>query len=113
MKTLDSSNRHARLRTMTKPTTLWRPRCPMPKKIASNDWRARRARVLDRDAFVCRYCGTITFGREACVDLIMPVCEGASTGDDRYYGVFCGDCYADKKQRERERWRGSSKAAPP
>jgi hypothetical protein len=111
--TLDSTHGHGRLQSMTKPTTPWRPRVAMPTRISSNDWRGRRARVLQRDALTCRDCGTITFGQEAHVDLILPVCEGAAEIDDGYYGVFCGPCYADRKRRERERWRSSSKGSSP
>ncbi len=111
--TLDSTHGHGRLQSMTKPTTPWRPRSAMPTRISSNDWRGRRARVLERDTFTCRDCGTIAFGQEAYVDLIVPVCEGAAKVDDGYYGVYCELCHAENKRRERESWRGSSKAGQP
>jgi 5-methylcytosine-specific restriction endonuclease McrA len=68
---------------------------------------------VERDAYVCRYCGSVTYGEETIVDLIVPVCEGASASDDACYAVFCGGCHAEKKHREHERWSGSSKTAPP
>jgi len=102
---MDSTRGRDTLPTMTKRTTPWRPR-PLPTSISSNDWRGRRRRVLERDAYACVTCGSITYGQDAYVDLIVPICEGACEHDDGWYGVFCGPCYVEKKHRERERWRG-------
>ena len=94
---------------MTTPTTTWKPTRPAAEPVIDAA-ASRRRRVLERDEHVCAYCGCVTIGEAAHVDLRIPICEGSSATDDRWYAVFCGPCYAVKKQAERERWRGSDKA---
>jgi 5-methylcytosine-specific restriction protein A len=68
------------------------------------DWKARRLRILRRDAFVCRACGRVVYGQAAHVDHIVPLEEGGTDDDENLQTL----CQADhgKKTREEQRRRG-------
>jgi 5-methylcytosine-specific restriction protein A len=68
------------------------------------DWRARRLRILRRDAFVCRACSRVAYAKAAHVDHIVPLEEGG-TDDDANLQVLCHACHG-KKTREEQRRRG-------
>ena len=60
----------------------------------SGDWRTRRQEVLERDAFICQYCGAPA----EHVDHILPVCQG---GTDNYQNLAsaCAPCNLKKGGR--------------
>jgi 5-methylcytosine-specific restriction protein A len=68
------------------------------------DWKARRLRILRRDAFVCRACSRVVYGQAAHVDHIVPLEEGGTDDDENLQTL----CQADhgKKTREEQRRRG-------
>lgn len=68
------------------------------------DWRAKRMRILVRDAFRCAVCGLVVSGRQAHVDHIVPLEEGGSDADENLQVL----CEADhgRKTRGEQRRRG-------
>ena len=70
----------------------------------SADWRARRLRLLRRDAFVCQACSRAASGQAAHVDHIKPLEEGG-TDDDANLQTLCRSCHG-AKTREEQRRRG-------
>jgi len=68
------------------------------------DWKARRLRILRRDAFVCQVCHRVVYGQAAHVDHIVPLEEGGTDDDSNLQTL----CQADhgKKTREEQRRRG-------
>jgi 5-methylcytosine-specific restriction protein A len=63
------------------------------------DWRAKRERILVRDAFVCRACGRVVSGHEANVDHIVPLEDGGSDRDDNLQ-TLCRSCHGKKTRGE-------------
>lgn len=45
-------------------------------------WQAQRLRILDRDGWVCSYCGKALIGEDATVDHIAAVATSDRKGDD-------------------------------
>jgi len=70
----------------------------------SSDWRARRIRILVRDAYTCAMCGKVIYGPKAHVDHIRPLEEGG-TDDDANLQVLC-EADHGRKTREEQRRRG-------
>lgn len=70
----------------------------------SRDWRARRLRILTRDAFTCRDCGRVTYGQAAHVDHIVPL-EAGGTDADENLATRCSSCHG-RKTRQEQRQRG-------
>jgi 5-methylcytosine-specific restriction endonuclease McrA len=70
----------------------------------TSDWKARRVRILVRDAYRCRKCGRVVYGRAAHVDHIRPLEEGG-TDDDENLQVLCESDHG-AKTREEQRRRG-------
>jgi 5-methylcytosine-specific restriction enzyme A len=68
------------------------------------DWRARRIRILVRDAYTCRSCGRVVYGKTAHVDHIVPLEDGGTDHDSNLQTL----CEADhgRKTREEQRRRG-------
>lgn len=96
---------------MTQRVERWQPprmrRTTATKEVAhyrTADWKARRLRILRRDAFVCRACGRVVYGQAAHVDHIVPLEEGGTDDDENLQTL----CQADhgKKTREEQRRRG-------
>lgn len=96
---------------MTQRVERWQPprmrRTTATKEVAhyrTADWKARRLRILRRDAFVCRSCSRVVYGQAAHVDHIVPLEEGGTDDDENLQTL----CQADhgKKTREEQRRRG-------
>lgn len=68
------------------------------------DWRAKRLRILVRDAFTCAVCRKVVSGRQAHVDHVVPLEEGGSDADANLQ-VLCEACHG-KKTRGEQRRRG-------
>lgn len=66
------------------------------------DWKAKRLRVLTRDAFTCAVCGRVVSGRQAHVDHIVPLEEGGSD-DDANLQVLCEADHGAKTRAEQRR----------
>ena len=88
----------------------WRPprlKAQPTKETAhyhSVDWKARRVRILVRDAYTCRACGRVVFGKAAHVDHVRPL-EDGGTDDDRNLQTLCESCHG-VKTREEQRAKG-------
>ncbi|NDG18991.1 MAG: HNH endonuclease [Betaproteobacteria bacterium] len=68
------------------------------------DWKAKRIRIGTRDAFVCRDCGRVAYGKDGHADHIVPLEEGG-TDDDENLAWRCASCHG-RKTREEQRRRG-------
>lgn len=66
------------------------------------DWRARRTRILLRDAFRCGDCRRVVSGREAHVDHIVPLEDGGND-DDSNLLTRCDRCHGRKTRAEQAR----------
>ncbi len=96
---------------MPKAIPSWRPKRMSggkpTKEVAhyqTSDWRARRTRILLRDAMRCHECRRAVSGREAHVDHLIPL-EDGGTDDDANLGTMCERCHGRKTNAE-QRWRG-------
>lgn len=68
----------------------------------SADWRARRVRILVRDAYTCAACGRVVSGKAAHVDHVVPLEEGG-TDDDANLQVLCDEDHGRKTRCEQRR----------
>jgi 5-methylcytosine-specific restriction protein A len=68
----------------------------------SRDWKAKRERIMVRDANVCRRCGLVVSGRDANVDHIIPLADGG-TDDDANLETLCRSCHSRKTVGEQRR----------
>jgi 5-methylcytosine-specific restriction protein A len=88
--------------------TRWQPN--RPKRISTREqrhyltpeWRARRARILIRDANVCTVCGLVVSGAEANVDHIIPLDDGGGDNDANLQ-TLCRSCHSRKTIAEQRR----------
>ena len=87
----------------------WRPhtmaRTTATKETAhyrTADWKARRLRILRRDAFVCRDCSRVVYGQAAHVDHVQPLEEGG-TDEDANLQTLCQSCHGTKTRAEQRR----------
>ena len=83
----------------------WRPhtmRRTITKERAhdtSADWRAKRLRILRRDAFVCAACSRVAYGQAAHVDHIRPLEDGGTDAASNLQ-TLCRSCHGVKTRRE-------------
>jgi len=93
---------------MPKDIPRWRPNRPRTKQTkevkhyATSDWRAKRDRILLRDAFTCAMCGARVDGLRAHVDHIIPL-EDGGTDDDKNLQVLCSADHGRKTVQEQRR----------
>jgi 5-methylcytosine-specific restriction endonuclease McrA len=66
------------------------------------DWRARRMRILTRDAFRCRSCGRVASGHNVNVDHVVPLADGGTDDDDNLQ-TLCRSCHGRKTRAEQGR----------
>ncbi|MEB7926130.1 HNH endonuclease [Atlantibacter hermannii] len=66
-------------------------------------WEIRRARILERDRYVCQECRRNGIGSKATsVDHIIPKAHGG-TDDDNNLEALCWPCHRRKTASERQR----------
>lgn len=70
----------------------------------TSDWRARRVRILVRDAYRCAVCRRVAYGRAAHVDHIRPL-EDGGTDEDGNLQTLC-EAHHGAKTREEQRRKG-------
>lgn len=78
-------------------------RCPAHRsksRTFGRPWRRLRESILERDGFLCRYCG----GPANTVDHVLPVDKGG-THDRSNLVAACGTCNASKGNRTLQEWR--------
>ena len=87
----------------------WRPRIfRSPKRhreqahYQTADWRAKRERILVRDAFVCQACHRVTTGHDANVDHVVPLEDGGADHDANLQ-TLCRSCHGAKTRAEQRR----------
>lgn len=66
------------------------------------DWKAKRLRVLLRDAFTCRDCGMVVSDKHAHADHIVPLEDGGSD-DEANIVCRCDRCHGRKTVAEQRR----------
>lgn len=66
----------------------------------SADWRARRQRILIRDAYRCCDCGKVA--ADAHVDHVVPLEDGGTDADGNL-AVRCPSCHGRKTRAEQGR----------
>lgn len=95
--------------TMPRAIPSWRPRrmtttsqTKEVKHYQTRDWRARRTRILLRDAMRCRECRRAVSGREAHVDHLVPLEEGGTDSYDNLQ-TLCDQCHGRKTRAEQRR----------
>ncbi len=87
----------------------------MSKHSAQGEaWKKQRARVLDRDGWVCAYCSVDLAGSNATVDHVSPIAlaDGREYDDDELVAA-CRTCNGRKQDKvlvrttwENPRWFG-------
>lgn len=63
------------------------------------DWRAKRERIMVRDAFRCQSCQRVVSGHDANVDHRIPL-EGGGTDADENLQTLCRSCHGRKTRAE-------------
>lgn len=76
----------------------------MRLSVTSNEWRALREVVFERDDYTCQYCGAR--GRRLECDHIFPASRGGSD-DLSNLATACRPCNRDKGDLTIEEWRGT------
>ena len=80
-----------------------RPRSTREKAhYVSKEWRAKRARILVRDAYTCKDCRLVVSGKDAHIDHIIPL-EDGGTDDDANLATRCVSCHSRKTIGEQRR----------
>jgi len=62
------------------------------------EWEATRLRILNRDGWLCAYCGVHLEGRNATVDHVIPIDLGG-TDDEHNLVAACRPCNGKKSNR--------------
>lgn len=65
---------------------------PKPRRGSTRAWRKVRAKVLERDGYICNYCGDVEANE---VDHVIPVDEGGND-DETNLVAACGFCNRSK-----------------
>jgi len=66
------------------------------------DWQVRRRRIAVRDAYTCRSCGRVSYGKSGHADHIVPLEDGGSN-EDLNLQWLCGSCHGRKTRCEQRR----------
>lgn len=86
----------------------WQPNRPkrrVTKERAhykSAEWKAKRIRVLLRDAFTCKDCGRVVSDQQAHADHEIPLEDGGSD-DETNIVCRCSSCHGRKTVAEQRR----------
>lgn len=75
-------------------------------------WHDVRVRVLDRDGWECRMCGT-DLGANAQVDHIVPVTDGGPMWDRGNMQSLCTECHVSKTAEDLRRRTVEARRRPP
>lgn len=70
-------------------------------------WQKTRRSIFERDAYVCQYCGTLTY--EPHCDHIVPLAAGG-TNDASNLTTACSSCNQSKHARDAREWVGAMNA---
>jgi hypothetical protein len=70
-------------------------------RLAPHIWKPIRARILERDAHTCRYCGATDVPLD--VDHVIPLTRGGSNRDDNLVAA-CYSCNRSKSNKLVEEW---------
>lgn len=68
----------------------------------TSDWRAKRIRIATRDAFTCKDCGRVAYGKDGHADHEVPLEEGGRD-DDSNLAWRCSSCHGRKTRAEQRR----------
>ena len=76
---------------------------PAGRRIRSRQWGKIRQRILERDGYVCSYCG----GAATDVDHVVAVRWGGSNEDGNLV-ASCGHCNRSKGSKALSEWRAQN-----
>ena len=86
----------------------WQPQRPRRRETREKahyqtaDWKAKRLRILLRDAFQCKDCGTVVSDKQAHADHEIPLEEGGSDDESNIF-CRCVRCHSRKTISEQRR----------
>ena len=78
-------------------------RCPdhrTKSRSSTRSWRRLRETILERDGFLCRYCGEVA----NTVDHVTPITRGGTDAHSNLVAA-CGSCNREKGNRTLNEWR--------
>lgn len=78
----------------------WIHRSAFGKRLPSREWQALRLRILERDGYVCAYCGD----KADCVDHIDPIANGGGNSETNL-AACCRLCNSSKGAKTLSEWR--------
>jgi hypothetical protein len=91
------------------PKERWGYEGPITPRLPEKEWRMLRWLILERDGFVCEYCGAEGETEvQWCVDHIVPLSRGGSNAEDNLVAC-CIPCNNSKGDRLLTEWRGRYK----
>lgn len=70
-----------------------------PKRLRVSPPASMRARVLERDGFICRRCGATGNDAKLVMDHVVPIARGGKTSIDNLQ-TLCWDCNSGKRAQE-------------
>jgi 5-methylcytosine-specific restriction endonuclease McrA len=87
----------------------WGYEGPVTPRLKDEDWIPLRMAILQRDGFVCEYCGVEgEDNAKWCVDHVVPLSRGGSNEPDNLVAC-CFPCNASKSDKLVHEWRGRYK----
>lgn len=88
------------------PKERWGYDGPITPMLPEREWLPLRWKILNRDGFVCRYCGDQ--GQDTvqwCVDHVIPLSRGGNH-DESNLVACCVPCNCSKSDKLLSEWRG-------
>lgn len=87
----------------TGPRERWGYEGPVTPRLPEKDWWPLRNAVIERDEFVCQYCGDADV--PMCADHVVPLSRGGSNEPDNLVAC-CLPCNSSKSDRMVDEWGG-------
>jgi hypothetical protein len=81
----------------------WGYEGPITPRLPEKDWWPLRNYILERDNYVCRYCGDSP--ARMCADHVVPLSRGGSNDEDNLVAC-CLPCNSSKCDRLLDEWEG-------
>lgn len=85
------------------PKDRWGYEGPITPRLPEREWWPLRNSILERDGYVCRYCGDQP--ERMCADHVIPLSRGGSN-DETNLVACCLPCNSSKCDRLLDEWEG-------
>jgi hypothetical protein len=85
------------------PKARWGYEGPITPRLPDKEWWPLRNYILERDNYVCRYCGDSA--ERMCADHVVPLSRGGTNDEDNLVSC-CLPCNSSKCDRLLEEWEG-------